>query len=326
MISGWISYSNQLVLGIIFTLMLGVLYALQPFLTSLCYEFINHGIDVNFGLARGIGSICCSFVSATVGYLILLFGSDCILWCLFLMFVLLFILVITFTVSGRHKHTHSPIRFRPHAFERRRSTSESGKESGALDFMRRNKTYTIFLLGCCLFMTAYQSINSYLINIATNVGGDSSTVGVTLGIAAAVELPVMACFSFIMKRFSCTRLLRFSSFFYILKAAGMLIAANPAMIYMAALMQMGSFAVFLPASTHFANIAVAPHDRVKAQALLSASTVGLSMTIGSLFGGTIIDQLGVRFLLLFCVIIAAMGFLLTCYVTKKVEKTQEAAL
>ncbi|WP_343207884.1 MFS transporter [Anaerolentibacter hominis] len=317
------------VISIIFTLFMmltALLYSLQSFLTSLSYEYINHGIDVNFGLARGIGSICCAGTSTILGYLIVDWGSQCIMPILILMFTILLILVLFFSISPKHLHSRKKIKIRFNTIYQQLSDNSLDQTgSGSFALLKRNKDFTIFLIASCLLMTAYQCINTYLYNIAENVGGNSSTVGNTLAIAAACELPVMMFFTVIMKKFSCTKLLRFSGIFYILKAAGMLIALNPGMIYLAAIMQTGSFAVFLPASTHFANILVDSGDKVKAQALLSASTVGLSTTLGSLFGGQIIDTLGVKVLLIICVAIAAAGFILTWYITKKVERKERMA-
>lgn len=50
---------------------------------------------------------------------------------------------------------------------------------------------------------SHNLINTYLINIIEKAGGNSSDMGISLSIAAALELPAMAGFSFLVKKFKC---------------------------------------------------------------------------------------------------------------------------
>ncbi len=329
-LGGWlllfqiIGLNRPVMVAALYTLMLIILYGLQSFITSLCYEFINHGIPVNFGLARGVGSITCAVINVIVGNLVVRYGSGCIFYPLMGFFLCLVILILTFQVRGVHIHSHKPIGFHLKTGDTTHSKKTHAKhQGGTLDFLRRNPIYSLFLVGCFLSMTAYQCINSYMINIAEGVGGSSRTVGYVLAIAAAVELPAMVCFNWFRKKLSATILLRIAGFFFIMKALFMLLARTETMMYMAALTQMFSFGIFLPASTYFANEAVPPEDRVKAQAMISSATVGLAMTVGSLFGGTLIDNFGVRAFLIVCVAFAAAGFAVILISTGRYDQSKK---
>ena len=315
---------KPVLVALLYVVMLIILYGLQSFITSLCYEFINHGIPVNFGLARGVGSITCAVINVIVGNLVVRFGSGVIFYPLLGFFVALVVLILTFQVRGVHINSHKPIEFHLKTGDTSHSKKTYSKHQGStLDFMKRNPVYTLFLLGCFFSMTAYQCINSYMINIAEGVGGSSRTVGYVLAIAAAVELPAMVAFNWLRKKLSATRLLRIAGFFFIMKALFMLLARSETMMYLAALNQMFSFGIFLPASTYFANEAVMPEDRVKAQAMISAATVGLAMTFGSLFGGALIDNCGVKIFLVFCVAFACVGFAVIYASTKLYDRKKK---
>ncbi|MBR1757885.1 MAG: MFS transporter [Lachnospiraceae bacterium] len=312
----YMGVNQPILVAILYAIMLIILYALQSFITSLCYVFINHGIPVNFGLARGVGSICAALINVIMGNLVVIFGSGCIFYTLLGFFVILVILVVTFRIRGYHVHSHKPIEFHLRTGDTSHSqTTHKKHQGGTLSFMRKHKNFVLFLIGCFFSMTAYQCVNSYMINIATDVGGSAKTVGYTLAIAASMELPAMVSFNWLQKKLTATRLLRVAGIGFILKVLLMTLAKSEGMMYIAAMMQSVSFGIFLPASTYFANDCVDAEDRVKAQALISAATVGMAMTIGSLIGGAIIDHFGIKALLWLCVGFAAIGCVITFYVT-----------
>ena len=72
----FLPHHNTVLTFLLFSLLLTGLYAVQPFVTSMAYQYINRGIPVNFGLARGTGSFTCAFVSAASGFLIAATSSE----------------------------------------------------------------------------------------------------------------------------------------------------------------------------------------------------------------------------------------------------------
>ncbi len=52
---------------------------LMPMINSLSVKLINKGYHVNYGVARGIGSLCYAVVSYLLGYLINIFGENIII-------------------------------------------------------------------------------------------------------------------------------------------------------------------------------------------------------------------------------------------------------
>ena len=51
---------------------------IQPLLNSLAFLFEKYGIEVNYGLARGLGSAAYALASAVLGYLVEDFGTSMI--------------------------------------------------------------------------------------------------------------------------------------------------------------------------------------------------------------------------------------------------------
>lgn len=148
-----------------------------------------------------------------------------------------------------------------------------------------------------------------MIQIITNVGGTSADLGRLLAIAAITEIPVMFLFSRIVKHVKSSVLLIISGIFFALKAFGYFAAVNIALMTVAAVMQMGSFALYIPASVYYVNEVMEEQDKFKGQALMTGTNT-LGGMIGSLLGGFLIDHAGVAVMNLAGLIMAVSGAVL----------------
>ena len=148
-----------------------------------------------------------------------------------------------------------------------------------------------------------------MIQIITNVGGTSADLGRLLAIAAITEIPVMFLFSIIVKHVKSSVLLIISGIFFALKAFGYFAAVNIALMTVAAVMQMGSFALYIPASVYYVNEVMEEQDKFKGQALMTGTNT-LGGMIGSLLGGFLIDHAGVAVMNLAGLIMAVSGAVL----------------
>ena len=77
----------------------------------------------------------------------------------------------------------------------------------------------------------------------------------------------------------------------------------------AAVMQMGSFALYIPASVYYVNEVMEEQDKFKGQALMTGTNT-LGGMIGSLLGGFLIDHAGVAVMNLAGLIMAVSGAVL----------------
>ena len=112
-----------------------------------------------------------------------------------------------------------------------------------------------------------------------------------------------------MKHVKSSALLVVSSVFFILKAFGYFVAGNIALMTIAAVMQMGSFAIYIPASVYYVNEVMEERDKFKGQALMTGTNT-LGGVIGSLLGGFLIDQAGVSVMNLAGLVMAVSGAVL----------------
>ena len=182
-------------------------------------------------------------------------------------------------------------------------------DAGLIVFAGRYKNFMLTLAGITLLFTFHNMNNAYLIKVIENVGGTSADMGRMLSIAAVTELPVMFLFSRISKHFKSSTLLMVSSAFFAIRAAGFMLAGNVMTMYLAAMLQIGSFALYIPSSVYYVNETMLDQDKFKGQAVMTATNT-LGGVFGSLFGGFLIDNAGVGAMNTVCFAMAAAGAVL----------------
>ena len=307
---------NQfLAVALIFLLTDTLLQVIQPLINSVSVYYVNQGVNVDFGAARGIGSLSYALASYLLGGLVENYGCSMILFAGILMVLVICITVFSMPIIKdavfRDKEQEMKIEINA---DRGQSVQE--KES-LLSFVGRYKYFMLTLAGVTLVFSFHNMNNSYMIQIITNVGGTSADLGRLLAIAAITEIPVMFLFSIIVKHVKSSVLLIISGIFFALKAFGYFAAGNIALMTVAAVMQMGSFAIYIPASVYYVNEVMEGQDKFKGQALMTGTNT-LGGMIGSLLGGFLIDHAGVAVMNLAGLIMAVSGaVLITLFVSRQ---------
>ena len=81
------------------------------------------------------------------------------------------------------------------------------------------------------------------------------------------------------------------------------------MIYVAQVLQIGAYAIFIPASVYYVNEVISKQDLVKGQSMV---TVGITASgiIANFAGGILLDAVGVYHLLMIGVVVSVVGGLI----------------
>ncbi len=195
---------------------------------------------MDFGAARGIGSLSYAAASYLLGGLVERYGCSVILFAGFLMVTIISATVFSMPIIKEAAEEAGCKIFAEYPFSYH-ITGIQEKES-IIFFLGRYKYFMLTLAGVTLVFSFHNMNNSYMIQIITNVGGTSADLGRLLAIAAITEIPVMFLFSIIVKHVKSSVLLIISGIFFALKAFGYFAAVNIALMTVAAVMQMGSFA------------------------------------------------------------------------------------
>ena len=268
--------------GSVFMVILAViafsLFALgMPFLNSMAFAYEAQGGKINYGLARGMGSLAFAIGSSLLGQLWGMFGKKLLPWYLVIFAVITLLLLMTM----------------PDAKVEKSGSEENAAPKESLSyfqfFAKYKKVLWVFISLVLLYF-CHMLVNVYLSKIIGTFVTDTSRIesiqGTALFLAAIAELPPMFLFSKISEKIPNNKLLTFAVIFYSIKHILVYLSKSVGMLYFAMLLQMLSYAIIIPATVYFANESVNPEDSIKSQAVL-----GMTTTIGSLLSSSIGGQL-----------------------------------
>ena len=266
-----------------------------PLLNSLHVHYSGQGYHINYGLARGVGSLSYSLSALALGYVIQSLGPNWMLRAVLLLLPICILITLSYPKTGKS------------ASEAQVQVQKDDVSSLA-EFFRRYRWYCLSLVGVLLLAMFHAMTENYLIAIMGRLGGDSRHVGVALFVATVTEAAVLVFFDRIRARISDHWLLRYAAFSFLLKSVLLLIAPSIPFIYAVQLLQMTSYAFLSPVQVYYASEKVSPADMVKGQAFITASyTLGCAM--GNLTGGLLMEHFGIVSILVAGVVIAALGTL-----------------
>lgn len=277
---------------------------LMPLLNSMAFVFERYGIEINYGLGRGLGSAAYAIVSLALGYLAEKFGVDIFPIIYLAMNILLIFVVYTFIVPANERKELS-----------KEEIKEEEKQLSFVSFCKRYKKFVIFVLGLILVYFIHVIINNFFIQIITPIGGTESNMGIAVFIQAIVELPVMIFFNNIRKKFSYISLIRFAVIMFAVKHILTFIAPNIIVIYIAQTFQMLSYAILIPASVYYANQVIEKSNAIKGQSMVTIA-ITASGIIANLVGGFLLDIISVHNVLLIGVGISIIGALIVIFSIK----------
>lgn len=308
---------KTLALSVIFLLLLAWHTSLQPLINSLNFKLEESGLKINFGVARSMGSLAYSILCAFMGTLVETYSVSImpvsgVVVILMLMTSLLatkkmFDKAAAAKAAGGETETGNVVK------------EEVEEEINLIAFLKRNKVFLLLNIGVLGIFFSNQVLNNYMIQIVSNVGGDSEDMGRILSIMAFLEIPLMICAGSLRKKFSCELMLKVAAVGFTVKIALHYIATTVGMIYFAQLFQLISFGLFLPVMVMFIDEVMSKGEAVKGQAFFTMMTTVASI-IGSLIGGVILDISGAKMLTLIATVFTAVGTLILIATVDKVKK------
>ena len=320
----FIFQKKTLALSVIFMLLLAWHTSLQPLINSLNFKLEECGLKINFGVARSMGSLAYSILCAFMGTLVETYSVSIMpLSGVVVILMLMVSLVVTKKQFDKAKFS------RDEAVDNRaaeavepgdvRIAEETVEEINLVEFLKRNKVFLLLNIGVLGIFFSNQVLNNYMIQIVSNVGGDSEDMGRILSIMAFLEIPLMVCAGSLRKKFSCELMLKVASVGFTVKIAIHYIATTVGMMYFAQLFQLISFGLFLPVMVMFIDEVMSKGEAVKGQAFFTMMTTVASI-VGSLIGGVILDVSGAKMLTLIATIVTALGTAILIMTVDKVKK------
>lgn len=293
---------KSIALSIIFVLNVAWLTVLQPLFNSLSFKLQESGLHINFGIARSMGSLAYSILCAILGTFVEIHGVAVLpITGEIVLFLLLISLALTKFHFNKSKETTKEVIYQTNAIE-----EQNVEDINLVAFVKRNKIFMIVNIGILGIFFSNAILNSFMMQIVSNVGGNSEDMGRIFAVMAFLEIPTMFCFDWLKTKFSCQLMLKVASVCFTLKIGACFLAQSVPMIFAAQLLQLFSFALFLPAMVHFIDEIMRKGEAVKGQALFTM-TITVTSVIANLIGGVILDISGATLLNMIATIVTGIG-------------------
>ena len=257
-----------------------ILYTTMPLVNSLAFAFQKQGIDVKFGVARGIGSVAYALASLVLGNVVKAVSPTLMPLAYIVIFLGILPLIRSFKMP---------------------------------------EAEMIFLAGFVLVYFDHTIINNFFINVIRNVGGNTGDMGNAVFLAAMLELPTMALFEKYKNKINIKNTIIISAIFFTLKHTLTYFATNMFMIYLAQATQMLAYALFIPASVYYVDKLFDAKDAVKGQALVTTSMT-VSGVLASFLGGILLDSMGVYETLFLGLVLSVVGTIVMIVTVENVNK------
>ena len=302
----FVSHSTVLT-GLLYGCSITILLLLTPFINALGMESINQGYQLNFGLARGAGSILYAAICYVLGIITVKAGPVSIPSTMMLLCLLSLGTLALFPFSK------SPVTSTATAATAKKT------DSSPLAFFKKYKHFSLVVFGCIFIYLSHILLNNFSFQIAVSKGGGSAEMGTASAIAAISELPALFLFGFIIRKFRSNVLLKVSGIFYTLKALGTLLAPGIPVFFGVQVFQMLGWGLMTAASVYYVNAVMEPEDAIKGQAYFTMSYT-LGSVLGSLLGGTLIDLAGTQAMLLFATVSALFGAVIVFIFAERTSK------
>lgn len=316
-------FKSKVLVGCLFGLMALFLNCMMPMINAACFYYEKRGVHVDFGIARGMGSMFYAVVSMLLGWMTVRMGTSAIpvtgipiLAVLFLTTCLMPCESVKATKSNAadQRNTNDENTADGKDLKGRKEERSAGADNAAnrrqnraqkteSGFLKKYPAFMVMLLGSTLLMAAHTFMTTYLLQILEQIGGNTSHLGTALAIGAVTEVPILFLFSHIIKRCSSSRLLVISGFFYIVKSTMLLFAGSIGLVYVAHLLQPVSYALYASAIVYFTDESMREEDKVTGQSMMTM-TSAIGSVVGNLVGGWLIDFGGVTVMMVFCAVLA----------------------
>lgn len=308
---------KSMALSVIFILLIAWHTAVQPLINSLSFKLSDSGVHINFGMARSVGSLSYSVLCAVLGVLVERLGIEVLP--ISAEIVMAMMAVSLLLTKVQYDKTKALYKENETGLAETAVSKETASEINLLEFIRRNKIFFIANIGVIGLYFSNSVMNNYLMQIVTEVGGNSADMGRILSLMAFLEIPTLVFFDKLRKKFTCQFMLKIAAIGFTIKRLMCHIAASVAMILAAQVFQLIAFGLFLPAMVHFIDEIMSEGEAVKGQSVFTMM-VTITTMLSSLVGGAILDISGAKMLTLVSLLATAAGAVIIIATVDRIKK------
>jgi len=287
---------NYILTVITYTAGMTVIQLMASLTSSLATQSMRSGYRVNFGTARGIGSLMYGLSAHALGFLVARTHPDILPVAAAISWTVNLILYLRFPDT-------KDVAVMYNGAENVRAPEKGGSPTA---FFRKYPRYGLFLLGIFFVYISHSLANVFVTQVVMSKGGTSADTGLILGVQALVEIPVMFGFSKMLKVAKVHNWMRICAFFYVLKSIGTYASASVGQHVAVQFLETGSYAVMVVCGLYYVNSIMKTEDCVKGQSFMGISTT-MANVAASWIGGIMLDVYGVPAMLILGMSVAVFG-------------------
>lgn len=285
------------------------LTAIAPYFNAMAMELTHSGAELNYGLGRGVGSVCFAVATWLLG-MVLEKSSPSILFPIGMAIFAVMLLAVFFF---RYTHTEA----------QEASPQETGTALSTPQLLKKYPAFLLLMVGCALLMAGHSSTNTYMNHIVSKAGAGESAMGTVLAISAMVELPSMSLFPKLQRKLSLPVLFRICAVSYCVRNLLFLVGHSMPVFYIAAVLQCTEYAFFIPATVYYVSERIDLANQVKGQALIYTASSGIGSAVGAITCGMALDRGGPNAMLWLTQIFITLGMLVVFLATARRTKREE---
>lgn len=285
---------NEYLIMIIYLLMYALYISNGSLFQVVASDYMNAGYEINFGLARGLGSAAWAIGALIFGWLVDLF-HPMILIVGFIVFTAL--MIIDLLSFPKIKTSHE-------------DTAQKTKNGSLITFAKKYKIFMLILVGFAFMFASASATSTFMINIVNKLGGTTTFFGIISFVMAFSEMPVMAIVGKNMKHLNTPKLVLFGGFCYIIRNFGLCLAPNLPLLLVAGIFQGLSYGLLIPVLTYHVFYHFDEEDQVNGQMAILTMTSGVGATLGNYLGGFLQDAFGINAMYMFVFACTLIGFVI----------------
>ena len=270
-----------LLFGAVYIIAAAILNSGNGLLNALMMRYLDSGLDVNYGLPRGFGSIGYALSAFFIGLAIEKMSPNILMPLFLVVIVIALIAVMRMPVAD--------------TLQQDQPVDSVLEKISYKKMLLENTTLRIFLVAIIFSGLSQTAIAIYLIRIIESLGGTTKELGIAMLIQAGVEVPMMFLSSFLLRKFKVEALVFISIIAFSLKTVGVTFAPSLGFIYVVMAFSMFCYGIYGFSSVMFVNKIVAPNQKVRGQSLIALCFVGgIASIIGNVIFGTMLDLFGLK--------------------------------
>ena len=295
------------VVVVLFTIFYAIYISTAPFLQMLASDYMQNGYEIHFGLARGLGSTSWAISSLVFGFIIEK-TSPAILTVGAVIFSVLMLGLLNSMPNVTEAENEGD--------------SKENKGGSIFGIIKSYHIYFLLLVGFAMMLSAATSIGTYLINIVTSLGGNTSFYGVAVFIMALSEMPVMALTPRLMKKYKSTDLVLVGAICYGIRNFTICLSPNLVILCVGMVFQGLSFGLLTTVMTYYVIYNLKVEDQVMGQTMIAVMTTGFGSTLGNILGGFLQDNFGLGSMYIYVYTLTILGIIMV-FIANRLSKTKK---